>query len=272
MNAAPPLFRNQSEWKSGGDTKVFGTAKIKNIVLDYPIFGLQNHLGRKNMVFVGENIWRMRAQSKLESNDFDLFDTWIYNMIQWLIIREDKRRFKVNPAKHLFSGSEQILFRGEAYDESYKPLPGVDIKLTLRHPDGKEDVLYMNETGNARYFQELSNLEEGTYQYSAEGRKNEVKIGSDRGEFSIGKNNIEHFRLTADKGLLEQIALRTGGKFVTARQLDDLAKEINQLNSLKPVVSYSTRRMGFNEYQWIFFILLGLLALEWVIRKRYSLS
>lgn len=272
MNAAPPLYRNQSEWKSGGDTKVFGTARIKNIVLDYPIFGLQNHLGRKNMVFVGENLWRMRAQAKIESDDFDLFDTWLYNLIQWLIVREDKRRFKVNPAKRLFSGSEQVLFRGEAYDESYNPLPGVDIKLSLTHPDGKEDVLYMNETGNARYFLEMSNLEEGTYQYSAEGRKNDVKVGTDRGEFSIGKSNIEHFRLTADKGLLEQIALRTGGKFITARELDGLADEINRLNSLKPVVSYVTRRIGFNEYRWIFFVLLGLLALEWIIRKRYSLS
>jgi len=272
MNGAPPLYRNQSEWKSAGDTKVFATARIKNIVLDYPIYGLQNHLGHKNMVFIGENIWRLRSHAMVETKDFAAFDQWIYNNVQWLIVKEDKRKFKVNPSKKLFTGQEPVIFRGEAYDDSYKPLPGVDIKLSLKSPDGKEEEFYMNETGNARYFLELNNLEEGTYEYSAEGTKNEQRIGTDRGQFSIGRSNIEHFQLTADKGLMEQIALRTGGKFSYARNMNAVAPEIMGLNSLKPVVSYLTKRMGFNEYQWIFFLLIGFLAIEWVVRKWFSLS
>lgn len=272
MNNAPPIFRNQSEWKASGDTRVFATARIKGIALDYPVYGLQNHLGRKNMVFIGENLWRTRAHAFVEGGDLANFDQWIYNNIQWLIVKEDKRRFKVQPSKRLFAGQEPVLFRGEAYDESYNPLPGVDIKLKVQGPDGKENEYFLNETGNARYFLELSNLEEGTYQYTAEGTRNEAKIGSDRGEFSVGKSNIEHFRLTADRGLLEQIALRTGGKMVHARDLEQLAPEILGLNSLKPVVTFLTRRIGFNDYVWIFYVLLGLLALEWVVRKRYSLS
>ncbi len=272
MNSSPPIFRNQSEWKAAGDTRVFATARIKNIALDYPVYGLQNHLGHKNMVFIGENIWRMRAHAMVEQKEFTSFDQWIYNNIQWLIVKEDKRKFKVNPSKKLFTGQEPAIFRGEAYDDSYNPLPGVDIKMTLKSPDGKEEVYFMNETGSARYFLELNNLAEGTYEYEAEGVKNEQRIGTDRGQFSIGKSNIEHFQLTADDGLMEQIALRTGGKFVYAREMGSLAPEIMALNSLKPVVSYLTKRMGFNEYSWIFFLALALLTLEWVVRKRFSLS
>lgn len=272
MNTSPPLFRNQSEWNASGDTKIFATARIKGVALDYPIYGLQSHLGRKNMVFVGENFWRTRAHVFVEREDFAEFDQWIYNNIQWLIVKEDKRKFKVQPSKRLFTGQEPVIFRGEAYDDSYNPLEGVDIKLTLKAPDGKEEVFYLNETGNARYFLELNNLSEGTYQYEAEGQKNEARVGTDRGEFSIGRSNIEHFRLTADRNLLEQIALRTGGKFVHAREIEGLADEILGLNSLKPVVSFLTRRIGFNDFPWIFFVALGMLALEWVVRKRYSLS
>jgi hypothetical protein len=272
MNNSPPLYRNQSEWKAGGDTKVLATARIKGVALDYPIYGLQNHLERKNMVFVGENIWRMRAHAHVETASFDAFDTWIYNNIQWLIVREDKRRFKVAPSKQLFTGNEPVLFRGEVYDESYKPLSGVDIKLKLKYPDGKQDETYLKETGNARYFLELNNLEEGTYSYEAEGTKNNVRVGTDRGEFSIGRSNIEHLNLTADKGLLQQIALRTRGSFHTSRELDKLADEILALSSLKPVATITTKRLGFNEFQWIFYILVGLLAVEWIVRKRFSLS
>lgn len=272
MNSSPPLYRNQSEWKAGGDTKVLATARIKGVALDYPIYGLQNHLERKNMVFVGENIWRMRAHAHVETSTFDPFDVWIYNNIQWLMVREDKRRFKVAPSKQLFTGNEPVLFRGEAYDESYRPLSGVDIRLKLKYPNGKQDDLYLNETGNARYFLELNNLEEGTYSYEAEGTKSNARVGTDRGEFSIGRSNIEHLNLTADKGLLQQIALRTQGSFHTSRELDVVADEILAQSSLKPVVNITTKRLGFNEFQWIFYFLVGLLAVEWVVRKRYSLS
>jgi hypothetical protein len=272
MNSAPPLYRNQSEWKGMGDTKIFGTARIKGVALDYPVYGLQNHLERKNMVFVGENIWRMRAHAYVETGAFDAWDTWLYNNIQWLIVREDKRRFKVSPSKQLYTGNESILFRGEAYDESYNPLTGVDIKVNLKYPNGTQEPIYLKETGNARYFGELNNLEEGTYSYEAEGTKGGARVGTDRGQFSVGKSNIEHFNLTADKGLLQQIALRTRGSFHTARELNQVADEILALNSLKPVATITIKRMGFNEYLWIFFVLLGLLAVEWVVRKRYSLS
>jgi hypothetical protein len=272
MNGSPPIYRNQSEWKAGGDTKVFATARIKGVALDYPIYGLQNHLERKNMVFIGENFWRMRAQSQVETESFDAFDTWIYNNIQWLIVREDKRKFKVSPSKQLFTGNEPVLFKGEVYDDSYRPLSGVDIKLRLKSPDGTIDEPYLKETGNARYFLELNNLEEGAYSYEAEGTKNGVKVGTDRGEFSIGRSNIEHLNLTADKGLLEQIALRTRGTLHTSRDLDQLAQEILALSSLKPVANVTIKRLGFHEFRWIFFVLLGMLAVEWVVRKRYSLS
>lgn len=272
LNNAPPLYRNKSEWRAKGDAKVYATARIKNIQLDYPIYALQEHLGRKNMVFVGENFWRLRAHVMVETGDFDGFDTWLYNNIQWLIVREDRRKFKVRPSKQLFTGNESVTFRGEAYDDSYNPLSGVDIKLTLKNPKGKEEVYYLTESGNARYFLELRNLGEGTYQYSAEGKKNDAVVGTDRGEFSVGRSNIEHFRLQADKSMLEQLALRTEGSFTTAREMDQLGDQILGLSTLKPVVSYLTKRSGLNELEWIFYFLIALLAIEWVVRKRYSLS
>jgi hypothetical protein len=171
----------------------------------------------------------------------------------------------------LYSGSEPVLLKGQVYDDSYNPMPGVIIGVNLKSPDGTEDVHYLVEPSPAHYFLELPNLAEGTYSYTAEGTKNDVKIGTDRGEFSIGKSDVEHFRLTADHGLLRQIALRTRGQAFAWKDMDQVAAEILRLNSLKPVVSNKKSRIGFQEYVYIFFIILGMLAVEWVVRKRYSL-
>lgn len=270
-NTTPPLYRNMSNWEAKATAEVFATAKIKNIPLDYPVFALQNHLGRKNMVFLGENFWRMRAHSYLEYNDFEYFDAWLFNSIKWLMVSDDKRKFKVAPSKRIFTGREPILFKGQVYDDSYNPLSGVDVKLNLKGPDGKSTDYYLSESGQGQYFLELSNLGEGTYTYQAEGRTDNVLVGRDRGEFSIGRSNVEHFQLQADRGLMQQLALRTGGEFSYANQLEATAAAIKALPSLKPVIEYQKTRTGFFDLWWIMVLLLTLLSAEWIVRKLYSM-
>ncbi|MEZ4825208.1 MAG: hypothetical protein R3C61_02775 [Bacteroidia bacterium] len=270
-NSAPPVFRNQSTWEAKATAEVFATAKIKNIALDYPVYALQNYLGRKNMVFLGENFWRMRAHSYIESGDFELFDAWLFNNIKYLMVADDKRKFRVSPSKKLFTGSEPIIFKGQVYDDSYNPVPGVEIKLTMTDPAGKQNEYYLSETGQAQYFLELYNLGEGTYSYQAEGRKNETPVGTDRGQFSIGKSNVEHFQLQADRDLLQQLALRTGGEFFYARDMSQLPDKIKALPGLKPLVDYKTANTPFNQFVWVLAILLLLLSVEWVVRKLYSM-
>lgn len=270
-NDAPPIFRNRSNWESKSTAQVFATAKIKNIALDYPVYALQNYLERKNMVLLGENFWRMRAHSYREYEDFDLFDEWLFNNITWLMVQDDKRKFKVEPTNKIFSGSDLVSFTGQAYDESYNPIPDVEIRLNLKGPDGKDNDYYLNEISEAQYFLELNNLPEGTYAYTAEGRKNDVPIGTDRGQFSVGKSNIEHFQLQANRDVMQQMALRTGGEFMYARNMTELPKKLKSLETLKPLTDFKRQRVEFFEFWWILLALLGLLAVEWVVRKLYSL-
>ncbi len=270
-NQAPPLSRNRSDWRARPETKVFGTATIKNVQLGYPIFGLQQMLGRKNMVFVGENFWRIRTHFKLESQSFQPFDLWILNTIQWLVVKDDKRKFKVFPVKPLFGGNEAVMFRGEVYDDNFNPVSGAEIKLKIKSPDNKELDFYLNESGHAHYFLETGNFSEGTYSYLAEGKKGELLLGKDQGQFSVGKSNIEHFQLKADKGMMEQLALRTKGTFYHVREMAGLVDQIKAIPTLKPVVDLQKSRKGFQELTWALFLLIGIVTIEWVVRKVYSL-
>lgn len=270
-NSVPPVYRNNSAWEAKKTAEVYATAKIKNVQLDYPVYALQNHLGRKNMVFLGENFWRMRAHSYTESGDFEQFDAWLFNNIKWLIVSDDKRKFKVNPSKRIFTGSDPILFSGQAYDDSYNPLPKVAIKLSIKSPDGSSTDYFLNETQDAQYFIEIPKLEEGTYSYTAEGRKDNAMIGTDRGQFSVGRSNVEHFQLQADKDLMEQISLRTEGEFLFARDLAQLSAKLKSLPGMKPQLDTRRSRTPFHNFPWILGILLSLLSIEWIVRKLNSL-
>jgi len=267
LSHAPPLLRNTSDWQAKSNTRVYGKAIIKGVKLPFPVFGFQEQLGRKNMFFVGENIWRWRAHSYIETNSFDNFDIWLGNCVQWLTTREDKRKFRVYPVKNLFTGNDRVLIQGEVYDDVYQPVSGAEIRLDLRDSEGDEKTFYLNENADRQYGLELFGLKEGTYQYTAELKAKGQSPAKDQGQFSLGKSAAEFLRLTADAALMEQLALRSGAKSVPMENLPQLSETLMQLESLKTIVDYRTTAMDLQRLLWPLLVLIFLLGLEWVIRK-----
>jgi len=271
INSAPPLQRNDSEWRAKPGTEVFAKAKIKGIALDYPIFGLQESNGMKNMVWVGENFWRLRSHNYLTFENFDLFDEWTYNLIQWLTTKSDNRRFRVFPSKNLYTGDERIIFKGQAFDDSYKPISGAEIKLQVTDPQGKKFDYTLKEAQAGAYSLELSNFEEGTYSYTASGTKNGQNLGGDAGQFSVGRSAIEFVNLRADATTMQQLALRTDGQFVFAKDLLTLGDAIIRKPTVKPLVELKKSTQAMHRFLWPLILALTLLSIEWVVRKRFGM-
>lgn len=271
MSNTPPIYRNKSDWKAKATAEIYATAKIKNIPMNqYPVFALQSHLGRKNMTFIGDNFWRMRMNAYTETESFEPFDDWYFNTIKWLITTDDKRKFRVFPSKSVFTGNEPAILKGEAYDDSYNPISGVEMKVAMRFPNGKVNDYFLTETSNAQYFSEIYSLPQGTYNYTAEGKKNNVSLGTDKGQFSIGRSEIEHINLRADAATMQQMALRTGGKMIHYKQLDSLPKIIER-QQLKTITDFKKNKKPLLDWWWVLVGLLSLLSVEWVVRKWYSM-
>lgn len=271
INSAPPLQRNDSEWRAKPGTEVFAKAKIKGIALDYPIFGLQESNGMKNMVWVGENFWRLRSHNYLTFENFDLFDEWTYNLIQWLTTKSDNRRFRVFPSKNLYTGDERIIFKGQAFDDSYKPISGAEIKLQITDPQGKKFDYTLKEAQAGAYSLELSNFEEGAYSFTASGSKSGQNLGGDAGQFSVGRSAIEFVNLRADATTMQQLALRTDGQFVFAKDLLTLGDAIIRKPTVKPLVELKKSTQAMHRFLFPMILALTLLSIEWVVRKRFGM-
>lgn len=271
LSTAPPLLRNDSRWKAQAGAKVYGTAEIKGIALDYPIFALQENNDLKNMVFVGENLWRYRMHNYVLFEDFELYDGWLYNLIQWLTTKTDRRKFRVYPTKNLYSGDERVIFKGQVFDDAYNAVSGAEIKLVLTDPEGKTYDYFMEEAQKGNYIEDLSNLEEGAYTYEAVGKKGGRELGRDRGEFSVGRSAIEYATLKANDDVLKQVALRTGGAFVYARDLEKLANVVLNSPGVKPVLDVRKSTQSLQKFFWPIVLLLLLLFIEWTLRKRSGL-
>jgi hypothetical protein len=271
LETAPPLLRNESDWTPRPGATVFGKAKIRNIAMQYPLLAVQERDGRKNAVLTAEGLWRYRMHAFAVAEEFTLFDDWLHNLTQWLTVREDRRRFRCYPLKPQFAGDERVQFRGQVYDESYNPMAGAEVKLTVTDPEGRTTDYYLRENTPGAYTTELPHLAEGVYKYRAVGTKNGRQVGTDAGEFSVGSSAVEFVNLQADAELMRQLALRTGGTARTARQLEALTQDILAQPTVRPVVNTKRATAPLHRFLLPLLVALCLLSVEWVLRKRNGL-
>lgn len=271
LQTAPPILRNDGDWKPQPGTTIIGKAKLKGIALDYPIMALQEHNGHKTITFLGENIWRWRMHDYVQHESFDLFDGWMQNLADWLNTRNDRRRFRVYPLKRVFSGDERAILKGEVYDDSNKPVKGAEVKVTVADEKGTKTDYFLTEEQPGNYVLALGNLAEGTYKYNATGQRDGKALGTDAGEFSLGRSAIEYRDLKANAPLLQQLSKQTGGLYSELKQLGTLPDRIEATKTLLSTSELQRNTRSLQQFLWPLLLAIALLTAEWVLRKRSGL-
>jgi hypothetical protein len=125
---------------------------------------------------------------------------------------------------------------------------------------------YVLNQGNTRY--QMGNLSPGVYQYRAstliDGK--EVYV---RGDFAIESRQLESLNTTADFDLLRKLSLQSNGIFVTSDKLASLAPTLLDTKA-KEIIHSEERFLPAINLKWIFWLLILLVATEWISRKYFG--
>ena len=112
-------------------------------------------------------------------------------------------------------------------------------------------------------------LPEGLYIYKVEAQMGDRLISAS-GSFSVVALGIEAQQLTADVSRLRNLALLTNGKCYSARDLQQLADDLRVDKRIASVEHHESRFQDLIHSRWIWFVLIGLAAIEWVLRKMFG--
>ena len=239
---------------------------------------VRGRYGSGNTAYIGFNgTWRWRQIGR-EAEFFDKF--WV-NMVRELNDARSSKGRKygsLNTERDRYEVGDKIAISARLNDASYEPLKAEQVEATLRTEDGApisivlkpvmgQDGVYQGFTAARRTGLHVLSVDIP----SAEG----VKPTVDDKNFTVELPRVEMNQQWLNKPLLDELAKETGGQYFDLNQLDALAAAV-------PDQTETLIERGPSKPLWdlpgvvnlrvsLLVLLVGLLSVEWALRKKFKL-
>lgn len=265
FNPATSAFGNFS---ATPQAQVLLYKRIGKVDTDQPLLVVGEVNGIKTGLFLAEGLWRWRLFDFLQHQNHEIFDELLGKTVQYLSLKEDKRKFRVNLDKTILNENEAVTFGAELYNDNYELTNDPDVAMSIRDRDGKEYTYTFNKTGKA-YTLNAGILPVGTYTYKATTNFNGQNL-SYEGRFNVQPIQLELFETTANHSVLRQLSAKFGGETVFPAQLASIVEKIKNNQTVKPVIYQTTKTNPLINLKWIFALLAFMLAAEWFLRRYFG--
>ncbi|MCB0529326.1 MAG: VWA domain-containing protein [Saprospiraceae bacterium] len=263
-----PLTSAFGNFSATPQAQVLLWKRIGKIDTEQPLLAFGETNGIKTGVLLGEGLWRWRLFDYLQHQNHEIVDELVGKSVQYLSLKEDKRKFRVNLDKNIFNENEPVTFGAELYNDNYELTNDPDVAMSIRNRDGKEFTYTFNKLGKA-YSLNAGILPVGAYTFKAGTNFNGQNLLFE-GRFNVQPIQLELFETTAHHGVLRQMSQQFGGETVFPNEMAAIAEKIKNNQTVKPVIYQTTKTNPLINLKWIFALLAGLLAAEWFLRRYFG--
>lgn len=241
---------------------------IKNIPTRKTIIAMGSDKGRKLGFIVGEGIWRWRLYDYMQSGNHDAFNELVHKMIQYIALRENEDNFNINyPA--LFQENDKVEMTAELYNDSYELVNTPDVNIRIMNDSLKEFNYTFDRTADY-YRLNIGSQPPGDYTFEAKTQLGGQQF-TEKGSFSIVKNEIELQNNQADFGLLYQLSAQSSGQFSTLENYGTLLDDIENNKQITVQQHEQTMLTEWINVKLLFLLLVVMLTIEWFYRKYWGI-
>lgn len=244
-----------------------------NVILDQYVSGLNvarpmlavNLSGtRKMAAFLADGLWQWRLEEYAMTQNHEFIDDLITRTLQLISVKEDKSKLRVYPITETFEVDQPVVFIAEAYNEIFEPVYDQTITLKIRAAGEPVKTYEFKITESSSRF-EITNLPAKSYSYEATATvmgKTEVSSG----QFVVTDSDLEMQNTVADFNLLKTLANENNGGFAGVDNIIELRNHFSKENLVNKIISQEKLKDIIN-LRWLLFVIIGLGAIEWVMRK-----
>jgi len=231
-----------------------------------PILLAVHRYGRGlGLAFTASDSWRWQ----MEMNAADLsHETFWRQMLRYLVsFADDPVSFRTET--DAYEVGDEALLRIEVRDELFRPLADAVVEVDIRTPQGAIERLRASPSSEneGEYVGRLSVREPGLYRLRAYARRGDRTLGEAETSLIATVPDREYRQAEHNVELLTWLARETGGRYFP----------ISEAAALLPELEYSASEYSVpvTKELWdmpiVFLLLVGLLSLEWALRRRHGL-
>jgi uncharacterized membrane protein len=229
------------------------------------LVAVQRYGNGRSMVFTGEASWRWRMLLPATDRSYETF--W-RQAARWLALPATDPVSLTAPASA--SPGELVTWRISARGPGFDALPGATVDLRVTSPGGRVETLpaAADSAGGEGMFVATQRIDgPGIYRAVGDVHAGDRTTTTAAVSLLAGGADSEMTDPRLNVRVLERIAKASDGRMVQAGEMTALAE---QLRAAVPAAVVAARRDLWHN-GWSFAVIVALLALEWMLRRRWGL-
>jgi hypothetical protein len=234
---------------------------------EQPALVMGEEKGVKTAVLTGEGIWRWRIAALSANGDKALFNDWIVHTARYLALKRNEDQFNVH-FNRMVMANEAVHFSATLYNAIYEPVHHSAVTLDLTDQAGRQ-FHYLFSEGDDGYELNAGHLPPGSYRFSAA-----AKMGADSlkesGHFEVLAARTEKLETRANQRVMEAMADYSGGKAFYGSHRGELFPDLEKVLQHTGEQTREVVMMDAIRYAFVLFLLVGLLAIEWFLRRYWG--
>lgn len=267
LDKIPPLYVPFADFQFTGEHDVMFTQSINGIKSGKPLISLSGMEQRKMAYVNGSGLWKWRMTEYVQNGNHDGFDNMVNNLIQYLVTKSTGKQFSVE-TEQIIPENQSVVFNAELYNEAYELINEPDVNLYIKDSTGDENEYNFKRSLNA-YRLSLGSMPVGEYSWRAEVNYDDNRF-TEEGNFIVEPVSLESLKTRADHQLLKMISENTGAEMFYPTNIADIPQRIQAYDIDKTRIITRQSQSVLLNLKWIFFLLLGLISVEWFFRKYFG--
>ena len=230
-----------------------------------PLIAAQRYGQGRSVAFAGEASWRWRMMRPADDTSYETIwrqlARWVTSGAQGPVTIA-----AISPAVPGITDRISVVVR----DTDYKPIANAEVAIELTAPNGEKRQLpaALSSPQNGRYGVAARFDQQGVYKIDAIATRNGATIGSASRPVLVGGVDLEMTQPRLNDAVLRRLAAESSGQYLPMDQVGRLPSLLRE--SRAEAGTPEMRDLWHNG--WSLLAIVGLLAGEWVARRRVGLA
>lgn len=259
----PPLQNAFGTITTNSNISVLLTSKIRNIETNAPLLAFAENGGKRSAYLMGENIWKWRLQSHVDTKSYEKFDVFIDKTIQYLATNNTKKSLVVTH-ENFYNSGDALEITAQYFNKNYELDEKAQLTISVTNKSTKLTKKYDFTRTNNSFKVNLDGLPAGQYQFAVKELHSNTIYN---GYFEILDFDIEKQFVNPDVNKLSQLATQTQGAVIFPDQIDTLIKTLLEETNYKAVQKAIVKKTPLIDWMWLLVGIALSLTCEWFLRK-----